>query len=476
MSDRLSPYPERNRLANALTRRDCLRRLAAIGLAPTALLAVCAPAPGATPASPAKPTADQSAPTPAAAPATGQRSISITFWSATNPAQQAFWNDVATTYTAENPNVRIEVRAMPETPTSEAGIQAAIAGGTAPVASENIFIGFGEQLARSKAIVPLDVMPGWADLIKARHMEQTIAGWRASDGHYYVLPIYSNAMLSGWRIDILKQIGHERPPRTYGEIIAMGETLKQRFPDRFVWARDDLAENTWFQRWFDFFVLYDAASNGTPLVTGNQVSADDVAAVAVLAFLADLSRQKLLLTQVVIQPFETGVSVMDILGPWTFTDWAQKFPELKFDQSYTLTAPPVPDAYPASQPVKTFADAKGISFYAQAGAEQQGATWDFVRWVFSDPRRDLQWLQETRLPPARDDLGTDDLFKPYLEEHPELTTYARQIPHAVPPLAVPRYQEIQVALSDQAVIPIINGQKAPEEAWNDWKATVKPML
>src|SRR5437879_4087338 len=92
----------------------------------------------------------------------------LTFWSAANPPQQAFWNQMAKEYMAQHPDIKVTVKAIPENPTSEASIQAALAGGTAPVASENIFTGFGGQLQNSQAIVPLDQMPGWNDVIKAR--------------------------------------------------------------------------------------------------------------------------------------------------------------------------------------------------------------------------------------------------------------------------------------------------------------------
>src|SRR2546429_4001830 len=156
---------------------------------------------------------------------------SITFWPAPTPAQQGFWTEMAKAYMSQHKGVQITVRAMPESPSSEAAIQTALAGGTAPTASENIFTGFAGQLVNSQALVPLDQMPGWNDLMTSRHMDQTIQGWKFSDNHTYVLPIYTNAILVSWRLDILKQIGYDKPPQTYSEILQMGDELKQKFPD-----------------------------------------------------------------------------------------------------------------------------------------------------------------------------------------------------------------------------------------------------
>lgn len=392
--------------------------------------------------------------------------ISITFWSAPNTTQTVFWQGMADAYMAENPNVTITVSAMPESPSSEAGIQAAIAGGTAPTASENIFIGFGEMLSSSSAVKALDEMPGWEDLIEARQMEKTIGGWEFADGHYYVLPIYSNAMLWGYRIDILQELGIDTAPRTYSEVIALGEAVKEKYSDKVVWARPALGTNTWWERWFDFFMLYYAASDGTPLTSGSDITADNEAAIDVLTFLGNLAVEDMLIVEEVTDPFQTGVEVMDAIGPWAFSGWVETYPELVLNETYVLTTPPVPDDYPEDQPVKTFADAKGIVFYAQATDEETEAMWEFIKWVFSDEQNDLTWLEATSLPPARDDLSTNAAFQDYFEENPQLLAYAAELPYAIPPMAAEHYTEIQVAMGDLAIVPVVVDNADPTSSWN----------
>ncbi len=408
------------------------------------------------------------------APLEREEALEIVFWAAPNPPQEAFWSEMADMYREANPNVMIEVSSMPESPTSEAGIQAAIAGGTAPVASENIFVGFGSELYRSEAVVPLNEMEGWQALLEDRSMEESIQSWQFDDGNYYILPIYSNAMLFGWRIDILSEIGYEEAPVTYSEIMEMGDALNEVYPDKFYWARAALTDPTWWERWFDFFMLYDAASGGQALITGDEVTADDDAAIQVLTFLQNLSENDLLLTQESQHPFETGLSVSGQLGPWTFPTWEEQFPELVYGETFGLTMPPRPEGTEGD--VKTFADAKGLVFYRQASAEEREAMWDFIRWVFADPAHDLAWLERTTLPPVRDDLSTNETFQTFFENNPALVPYAENIPNAVPPLAHPEYTQIQRLLGEEAVVPVVNGDKDPEAAWNDWKEAVQPVL
>lgn len=407
---------------------------------------------------------------------TGAEPVTITFWAAPNPPQEVFWADMAKLYMEENPNVTINVSAMPETPTSEAGILTAIAGNTAPTASENIFVGFGGELLSSQAIAPLNEFEGWQDLIAARHMDQTIAGWKFGDGNYYILPVYSNAIVWGWRLDLLQELGFDAAPRTYSEVLEVGEALKEQNPDQFVWVRPALAQDTWWERWFDFFILYYAASNGQPLITEQEITADNDAAIEVLGFLRDMADDNLILTEEIPDAFETANAISTQLGPWTFSFWAEQYPDLTLDENYILAPAPVPDDHPADAPVNTFADAKGVVIYAQATEAEQQAAFDFFAWVFAHAENDLAWLKQTNLPPARDDLATNEVFQSFFEENPQLVIYAEQLPNAVPPLAHPNFTEIQVALGDEAVVPVVLQQKTAEQAWEDWQKAVEPML
>jgi multiple sugar transport system substrate-binding protein len=402
--------------------------------------------------------------------------VAFLFWAAPNPPQESFWSQMAQRYMDEHPNVSITVGAMPETPTSEAGIQAAIAGGTAPAISENIASGFGGTLYRGEAIVPLNQMEGWDELLEARQMSGSVEGWDFDDGNFYILPVYSNAMLFGWRVDILEELGYDGIPQTYSEITGdLAQALQEADQEYFFWARGALNDPTWWERWFDFFMLYNAASGGQPLITGDEWTADDAAAIEVLTFLQELAEQNLILTTEATDPFETGLSVAATIGPWTFSFWREQFPELVYEESFALTMPPRPDGV-AEGDARTFADAKGLVIYSQVSEAEQQAAWDFVRWVFSNPDHDLMWMETTTLPPARDDLSTNEAFQAFFDENPELVPYAENIPNAVPALDHPEFTEIQRLLGEQAQIPVIEGQKDPETGWNDFRDAVQNQI
>ncbi|MDO3411466.1 ABC transporter substrate-binding protein [Saccharibacillus sp. CPCC 101409] len=401
--------------------------------------------------------------------------VTVEFWAAPNPTQQAFWQGMADAYKKENPDVTINVSAIKESPSSEASIQAAIAGKSAPTMSENINRGFAAQLANSQALVPLDTLEGFDDVVKGRNMTNTIEAWKFADGHQYVLPIYSNAMLFGWRIDTLKELGYNEPPQTYSEVLELTQKLKAKYPDKYLWAKADLADPTAWKRWFDFFMLYDAASGGNKFVEGDKFTGDDKAGVAALTFVDQLRQAKGLLAQNVTDPFETGVSVFTDLGPWTFTTWAEKFPEMKYGENYTLSMPPVPDDIdPADS--KTFADTKGLVIYAQAPKEAQEAALAFAKWVYSNPDNDAKWFEQTMLPPARDDLSDNAAFTKILDANPQLQPYAANVPNAVPSMDNAKFNEIQTLIGQEAFNKVVRGEIDPQTGWDNMKKAIEGEL
>jgi multiple sugar transport system substrate-binding protein len=400
---------------------------------------------------------------------------SIEFWAAPNPPQQVYWKEMAAEFTKENPKIKVNVSPMKESPTSEASIQSAIAGGSAPTMSENINRGFAAQLADSKALVPLDQVDGFDKVIQSRNMENTMKGWKFADGHQYVLPIYSNAMLFGWRLDILKQLGYNEPPKTYSQMLDVAKKLKAKFPNKYVWANADLADPTGWKRWFDFFMLYNAASNGNKFVEGSKFTGDEKAGQQVLGLMNDLNKDNALLTRQAQNPFESGLGIFTAVGPWTIPYWANQFPNMKYNKTYALTPPPVPDGTDTSK-VNTFADTKGLVIYASATKDQQKAAMKFIQWVYSNPKNDLTWLEKTDLPPARDDLSTNAAFKSFFDKNPALQPYAAAIPYAIPSMDNAKYNDVQTAIGQQAFNPVVKGEKDPKAAWTDMQNAIEGAL
>lgn len=400
----------------------------------------------------------------------------ITFWAAPNPPQLKYWEEMAEEFGKTNKDIVVKVSQMKESPSSEATVQSAIASKTAPTLSENINRSFAAQLAASKALVPLNELKEFDQIVDNRKMNQTISSWTFSDDNQYVMPVYSNPILFGWRLDILKEIGVTEPPKTYSELLAVADKLKEKYPDKVVWAKKDLADPTAWMRWFDFFPLYNAASQGSAFVEDGKFVADKEAGTEVFDLVSELASKKMLLTGESTDPFENGVSVMTDLGPWTFPNWEEKYPEMVFGENYTLTGPVLPDRLKGEESSATYADAKGIVMYAQATAEEQAAAMAFLEFVFSNEANDMTLLETTSLIPARDDATDNPAFKAYFDEHPYMEVYARNVPLAVPAMDNELYNDIQQVFGEQAWVPVVRGEKNSATAWKDAKSAVEGVL
>lgn len=400
----------------------------------------------------------------------------VTFWAAPNPTQLKYWKEMAAEFEKTNPDIDVVVTQMKESPSSEATIQSAVASKTAPTMSENINRSFGAQLAESEVILPLNEIEGFSDIVSSRNMNTTVDSWEFSDGSQYILPVYSNPIMFAWRTDVLKDLGYSEPPKTYSELIEVGKKLKEKYPEKVIWAKGDLSDPTGWMRWFDFFPLYDAATEGNSFIEDNKLTVDDEAGVELLTMMADLQKDKLLLASAATDPFENQVSIMADLGPWAFPNWEEKFPELVYGENYTITAPVVPDSMADAENISTYADAKGIVMYAQATEEEQKAAVEFLKFVYGDVQHDVQLLETTSLIPARDDSTENEAFAEYFEEHPEMKVYGESVKNAIPAMDNANYNELQQAIGESAWNPIVRGEKTPEEAWKDMKAALEGVL
>jgi multiple sugar transport system substrate-binding protein len=398
----------------------------------------------------------------------------VTFWAAPNPTQLKYWQQMTKDFEKQNDDITVEVTQMKESPSSEATIQSAIASNTAPTLSENINRSFAAQLAASQAILPLEKQETFESIVQSRKMSKTIESWEFSDGSQYVLPVYSNPILFGWRLDLLKELGFDEAPKTYSELLKVVDKVKKT--DKALWAKKDLADPTAWMRWFDFFPLYDAASEGASFVENEKFSADEIAMKDVFELISTLADAKVLRTGEATDPFENGDSIMTDLGPWTFPNWEEKYPELKFGENYTVTTPVVPDAMADKETISTYADAKGIVMYAQATKEEQAAAMKFLAFVYGDEQNDMKFLEMTSLIPARDDATENDTFKAYFEENPAMKVYAENVPYAVPAMDNEKYNDIQQAFGEQAWVPAVRGEKDASTAVTDAKKAVEGAL
>ena len=382
----------------------------------------------------------------------------LVLWTAPNMYQEQFWKAILEEWEVEHPEIEIEWKTIPASGSSEEAILTAIVTGQAPDLCTNIFSGFAAQLIEADQLEPLNNFNDFSDLIAVRKMEEAIKGWEF-DGDSYVFPIYSNPMLFWWRKDMLADAGFDTPPRTYGEVYELAEKI---CVPKEVYAVEFLKGKNWWDRWFDFITLYYAASDGQPYINTEKGKAliNNEAGRAVVEYGQKLFDEGWTSVDMMDNPLFTGRLAGQLMGPWSIP-WANNlFPDI-FPEEIVMSYPPVPDNYPADKAVKTFADTKGMVMFKHS--KHKEAAWEFMKWVYSNPKHDEMWFEITGLPPVRADLTTNEVFKSVIDADPLIKIYAEAVPNSVPPALISKTIEVQDIMTTNLTEPIYLVDKSAEE-------------
>lgn len=385
--------------------------------------------------------------------------ITVNFWTAPQKVQYDFWTNKAEAFNATNTKVgdkvvKLEVQQMPETPSSEAGIQNALATGTAPAISENINRGFATTLAQSEAVYSLENEDWFKDIVKNRALESVMPGWEI-EGSQYVIPMYVNPMVLQWNTKALKELGFDKAPETKAEfdsVIAKFNENKDKMSAigvTHVFYRNSLIRpDQWWDRSSDFQNIYLAFSGGKSWVEGNKLVLDKEFAKESFEFFGSLGNTLLTSEVPNIWAEENPQVLFTIAAPWEIQ--ALREGGKVYGENYTYG--PMIVKNQGDTPYN-YADAKGLVLYKADNITDeihQGAI-EFMKWLYNEEnsaKTDLEWLEATTMLPVRGDLLENEEFAKYLAENEELKALAGQVEYAIPGMPHDKMAQIQEALGN----------------------------
>ncbi len=394
--------------------------------------------------------------------------IAVDFWTAPQQVQYNFWESKAQAFneagiTIDGKKVEVKVQQMPESPSSEAGIQNAIATGTVPAVSENINRGFAATLAASGAVYDLSGEEWFNEVIGARKMEETITNW-AIGGKQYVLPVYVNPMIWQWNMKALKALGFEEAPKTVDEFTAVikefaaqRDTAMKEMGVTHSFYRPSLTRpDQWWDRWYDFQMPYEALTGGKPWVEGNKLVLDKEGAIEAFELIG-LFGNTIQSGEISSIWTEANPSVLvTINAPWEISLYRENNKVYGEDYVYGQALVKNEGDIPYN-----FADSKGLVFYNNKSIseeEHKGAV-EFVKWVYNkenSAQTDLDWLNATTMLPVRGDLNDNEAFADVMKEYPELAALAEAVPYSIPSIATEKVTDIQTALTESGTAPYMN--------------------
>ena len=357
-----------------------------------------------------------------AVPAMADDVITVDFWTAPQQVQYNYWEEKAQAFNETKTEVNgkiveVKVQQMPETPSSEAGIQNAIATGTAPAVSENINRGFAATLAASEVVYDLSEEDWFQDVIEARAMGDAMENW-AIDGKQYVLPVYVNPMVWQWNKPALDVLGFEKAPETVDEfnaVIAAFSEKKDELKEIGVthtFYRPSLTRpDQYWDRWFDFMMIYNGLSQGMPILENDELVMDKESAIEAMEVIGTFgnSIQQGELSSIWIE--EQPSILVSINAPWEISLYEENNKVYGEDYVYGPSLVKEEGDIPYN-----YADSKGLTFYKtdNVSDDQHEGAVEFVKWVYNkdnSAQTDLDWLNATTMLPVRGDLNDNEILK-----------------------------------------------------------------
>ncbi|MGE5497970.1 MAG: extracellular solute-binding protein [Syntrophothermus sp.] len=398
----------------------------------------------------------------------------LIYWSSNNTDEIIFARQTVEGWNRTGKGRSIQFQPVPEGQSSEEVILAAVVGGTTPDIYSNMWQGDVEMYARAGKLIALDNIPGFMEFLKERCDSSVIEEIRSTDGHIYQIPWKINPIMLIYNTKMFSAAGFEKPPVTYSDFFRAAENIKRvdessGYTVRWIGYAEVLV--TWWQRFFDFYPIYLAASGGGHLVVNNRAAFNNKYAVETFRFLKTLfdrgyfPRERISARR---DPFLGGDIATRFTGPWEIAH-AEKFKPAGFE--FSFTGIPVPDNFRGNR--YTYCDPKNIVLFKTC-RDPEGAL-KFIKHMLSS-ENDLNLLKITAQLPRRKDLLEDPNYNEYFRQNPRMIVFAEQAKHVRGPDICPVLKEVFDAISQEYEACVVYGKKSPEQAVSDAARAVDLIL
>ena len=390
----------------------------------------------------------------------GSSGVVLTYWPAPNPQEILLADSLVRVWNRLHPEIRVEMQPIPVSISTEEVLLAAIAGKTTPDVCSNIWPGALHDYTQAGGLVRLDAFPDFDSVMSLRTPRELLERFRVADGHFYEVPWKTNPLMMFYNRRLFREAGVEGVPSTYGAYLAAGEkvvTHRYEGGTTDVWMGDRDVRPIWWQRLFDFYPFYIAASGGRTLLTAGRPSFGDSSAAGVFAFFRECYGRKYF-PRTYFQggdPFLLEKKATHFSGPWEVAAIRKFAPQMDFGVA------PVPVPGDHRGPVYTYGDYKDISIFSTTAHPEEA--WEFVKFLVS-AEHDLLLLRICDQIPVRGDLLENPLFAEYFRENPAMTEFARQAVYTRGMDDAPDLKEIFDAIAQEYESCAVYGRIGASEA------------
>jgi len=391
----------------------------------------------------------------------------ISFWYATNPNETDYAKEVVAAWN-ESHDVQVDAQPVPAGNSTEEVVLAAIAAGTTPCAFANLAPAavpqFGNALLNLSAS-----LDDAEDFLIERSGQEIVDQYRSADGDLYQVPWKVNPVMIFYNTAKFEEAGldPDNPPQTYSEALEAMGALK----DAGITPIQPSIDQTWYERWFDWYPLYLAAGNQLLLnEDATEAIFNNEAGQAAMGFWREVYANEYAPQATAQQDtYSQGEVAMRIAGPWAIPQIEQG----GLLESTAVMSVWIPDdVTPPGELPNTFADAKNIGIFSNC--DDQEAAWEFVRFYVSE-ENDVKFLQMTQQIPLRqniDEIAGADTFS----SHPLLQFFARQSEFTLNVDQSEHLTDIFGIISQAYQAAAIYGEASVEDALNDAASQVNSLI
>lgn len=402
------------------------------------------------------------------------QSDQILYWSSNNGGEINFSEWAVEQWNNEHSEAPIKYQPVPEGQSSEEIILAAVVAETTPDIYSNIWQGTVDFYAKSDILVALDTLDGFLEFLNERCSVETIEEITADNGHIYQVPWKVNPFMTIYNKRLMRELGLEEPPKTYSAYLAAAERFKQDTDgDGYVdqWFGNTSVKLDWFQRLFNFYPLYLAASNGAPLFKNGRANFNNEHGVAVFRFLQTLYQNNYFSKQMNAAGQDLFVAeryATKWTGPWEI-QYLERFKREGFE--YGFAPMPVPDDHEGD--IYTYGDPKNMVIFNTSKNPQ--AAFEFIKSMMT-VEADLQFLEMTNQFPRRKGIDTLPEFQNYFQANPKMQLFAQQA-RTIKGIGNSEVMtEIFDIISQEYEACVLYAVKTPEEALADAERAVNVLL
>jgi multiple sugar transport system substrate-binding protein len=399
---------------------------------------------------------------------------SITYWTSNNGGEINFAKWATETWNAKNTSKNVEFQPIPEGQSSEEMLLAAVVAGTTPDIYSNIWQGLVDFYSKSGVLIALDTLDGFMEHIQERCDAATIQEITSPDGHIYQIPWKINPIITIYNERLLKELGIDRFPTSYSEYLRYAKKFsRDANGDGYIdqWFGNTSVKLAWYQRLFNFYPLYLAATGGKPLIQNGKAVFNNTEAVEVFRFLQTLYRNNFFSRQTESAGQDMFISekyASKWTGPWEI-EYLDKFNQEGF--AYNFAPMPVPDGHIG--PVYTYCDPKSFVIFKTCPHPQEA--FEFIKYM-TRAEGDLKFLQETKQLPRRKNISSLPAFSEFFSQNPKMATFASQASFVRGADHSESLVEVFDIISQEYEACVLYQRKSPEQAISDAERAVNVLL